>query len=61
MRDQSKALNAAEASFLIDAIDGIDPDGAHSEADDILLRVVPDEVHDAYVRLMDRCSWWATA
>jgi len=45
----------------LDAIDGGDPDGAHGEADDLLLEAMPEEVRQAYMRLVKRCRWWATA
>jgi len=50
-----------EAVAKLDALSGDDPDGAHCEADDVLLALVPTEVADAYQRVMERCPWWATA
>ena len=55
-------MNPATAVAKLDAIDGgRDPEGAHGEADKILLRMVPPEVAAAYRRLVDRARWWATA
>ena len=50
-----------EAVAALDAIDGGDPDGAHGEADKILLAYVDPSVAGAYERLVERCAWWATA
>ena len=57
------ALTPAQAVTLLDAIpgDNADPEAAHGEADDILLRVVPPDVAAAYRRLVKRSRWWATA
>lgn len=52
---------ASEAVAALDAINGHDPEGAHGEADEVLLAVVPAEVREAYERLAARCGWWATA
>lgn len=54
-------LTPDEAVAALDAIDGADADGAHGEADNILLCVVPPAVEAAYRRLIARCGWWATA
>ncbi|QSR25554.1 hypothetical protein CFH99_07950 [Nocardioides aromaticivorans] len=53
--------STSRAVAALDAIDGDDPDGAHSEADQVLLDAVPAEVADAYERLVARCRWWACA
>ena len=49
----------------LDAMPGDDPDQEHSEADDVLLRAIAEagypEIRSAYYRLINRCSWWATA
>jgi hypothetical protein len=45
----------------LDAIDAGDPEAAHSEADAILLAYVPDDIRDAYDRLVARAHFWATA
>lgn len=45
----------------LDSITGADPEGAHGEADKILLSQVPPEVREAYLRVVERCDWWATA
>jgi len=49
-----------EALAALDAIDGDrDPEGAHAEADRVLLSAVPPKVADAYRRLVERNRWWA--
>lgn len=58
---RSAARGAAEAVERLDAVDGSDPERAHSEADAVLLSVVSPEVRDAYRRVTARCSWWAGA
>lgn len=49
----------------VEALDAIDPKGdperAHDEADRILLHTVPQEVREAYQRVVSRSPWWATA
>ena len=46
----------------IDAIDPVgDPESAHSELDDLLLSVMPDEIKAAVARLIKRAPWWAAA
>lgn len=50
-----------EAIADLDTIPEGDPERAHSEADKILLKMVPPEVRAAYERLTERCSWWAAA
>jgi hypothetical protein len=51
----------AEAVRRLDAIHGGEPEGAHSEADEILLACVPLEVREAHQRLVERAAWWACA
>jgi hypothetical protein len=58
--DQDEAT-IREAVAALDALDGTDPEGAHGGADDILLKVVPPEVAEAYSRVQSRCRWWAWA
>ncbi len=58
---RAAARNAKSAVERLDAIDGDDPVRAHSEADEVLLSVVPPDVREAYDRLAGRCSWWASA
>lgn len=45
----------------LDAIDGGDAEGAHAEADEVLLRMVPRQVRQAYERLRERSARWACA
>lgn len=45
----------------LDAIDATDPERAHGIADDILRDAAPEEVRQAYDRLVRRCEWWAAA
>jgi len=68
-----KAKSPAEAAAQLDSIDPDDdngwyadeawpgPGGAHQVADSILLDAADPQVADAYRRLVDRCSWWATS
>jgi hypothetical protein len=55
----NEVLDAAVAK--LDAMDSSDPELAHQEADLILLDFVPEEIADAYRRLVRRCAWWACA
>lgn len=50
-----------DAVDALNAIDDYDPEEAHSEADKILLELVPPEVREAYAALQERCGWWAFA
>ena len=51
-----------EAVAKLDAIDPSgDPEGAHDQADKILLAALPPEVREAYERLVSRAPWWAAA
>lgn len=52
-------MNEAEAIEALDAIDGGDPESAHCEADDVLLKSVPWAVAEAYRRVTERAEdWW---
>lgn len=55
------SVTPAEAVAELDSLSDADPDSAHGEADRILLTVVPSDVRAAYIRLVQRCDWWATA
>lgn len=54
-------MTPEEATTRLDAIGVGDPEGAHIEADDVLLALVPSDVAAAYLRLQDRLPWWACA
>ena len=54
-------MTIEEAVAALDAISGSDPEVAHMEADDVLFKLVPVEVCEAYARLTHRCRWWAYA
>ncbi len=55
-----EAVDAAVAA--LDAIDPReDPEKSHSDAEEILISLVPHEVAEAYRRLAERAPWWATA
>ena len=57
-----KRMKVDDAVKALDDIDGQgDPEGAHGEADEILLKSVPAPVAEAYKRLVDRARWWARA
>jgi hypothetical protein len=55
-------MTVEEAVAKLDALETPghrDSEGSHSEADDILLAVVPVEVREAYERVQDRADgWW---
>lgn len=55
------ALTIQEAIDKLDAIDESDCEGAHMDADDVLLELVDERVREAYRRLVVRCGWWAHA
>jgi hypothetical protein len=55
------SVNATEAIAQLDSIGGGDPEGAHGEADHVLLVLVDPDVAAAYQRLVGRCRWWACA
>jgi hypothetical protein len=52
---------AVERLARIERMLASDPEAAHSDADAVLLACVPVAVRDAYQRVVDACSWWATA
>lgn len=52
---------AVEVLNVIAEHDARDPEVAHGLADDVLLAVVPDEVADAYRRVISRAKWRAAA
>lgn len=49
----------------LSSLNALDPDRAHSRADDILLAYLSnngaDDLAEAYLALIDRCPWWACA
>jgi len=45
----------------LDSIDAGDPERAHGDADEVLLRACPADVRAAYQRLTERANWWASA
>lgn len=53
------SLTTEEAVALLDAIDGRDGEGAHVEADRVLVRLVDPRVREAYDRVVDRADFWA--
>ena len=56
MMDESVILEIVKD---LDNIDATDPEGAHGEADDILLQCVDPRIRAAYVRVVDRAgAWW---
>ncbi len=54
-------ITPEEAVARLDAIGNGDPEGAHSEAEDVLLELAPREVQEAFIRVMERQPWWAHA
>lgn len=53
---------AVDVAAELDRLDpNVDPERAHSLADDLLLTAVPTEVRAAYERLHKRAPWWAGA
>lgn len=59
--ERDAELVAERFAAQLDGISGDDPDGAHGEADRVLLAAVHPDVAEAYRRLVRRCEWWATA
>ena len=58
----AKTMTAKEAVRRLNLISGSgDPEVAHSEADQILLAIVPASVAEAYRQLVERADWWAYA
>lgn len=52
-------LTPEEAIARLDALTSGDPEANHQSADTILLRTVPQEVADAWLRAEDRDKeWW---
>lgn len=54
-------MNTEDAVTMLDALGDDDPEASHAEADRILLAVAPQQVREAYERLVARCRWWACA
>lgn len=50
-----------DAIAALDKISAADPEGAHSEADKLLLSLVPPDVRAAYERVTARAAWWGCA
>jgi hypothetical protein len=52
-------MEIAEVVAKLDAIVDSDPEGMHSDADDVLLEFVPASVRAAYERVVKRAdAWW---
>lgn len=54
-------MTRAQAVRALDELDITDPEGAHVRADEILVKLVGNEVADAYNAVAERCAWWAYA
>lgn len=54
-------MTPEEAVAALDAIAAGDGEGCHYEADRIIRSLLPDEVNEAYNRVIDRASFWAWA
>ena len=57
-------MKAREVELVVkefDALDVKDPEKAHSQADDLLLALVPADVREAYQRVVERARWWGAA
>lgn len=55
-------LKATTAVGALNALSGQDdPESDHSKADTILLATVPNSVREAYIELVKRSKWWASA
>lgn len=52
-------MNYKEVVAELDQLDVSDPEHAHMKVDELLLRLVPQEVRDAYERVIARAPWWA--
>jgi hypothetical protein len=53
-------MTTDEVIAALDALQDIDdPESQHGDADDLLLKYVPEPVRDAYNRVVKRTgSWW---
>jgi hypothetical protein len=58
LRDRTSTTDAVAT---LDTIGSDDPEGAHCEADNLLLSLVHPDIAAAYERLVQRCRWWACA
>lgn len=54
-------MDIPEIVARLDALSGEDPERAHSEADDLLLKSAHEDVLAAYERVVARSDWWAHA
>jgi hypothetical protein len=60
--EPSLKLKATTAVEALNALTGQDdPESDHSKADTILLATVPHAVREAYLELVKRSKWWASA
>ena len=60
--EQVSKLKASAAVEALNALSGQDdPEKDHSKADTILLATVPHSVREAYIELVKRSKWWASA
>lgn len=57
----SERITQEQAIAALNAIGPGDPEGAHNEADRILLALVGPDVATAYQACVDRQDWWASA
>lgn len=54
-------MSRTQAIQALDELDITDPEHAHYEADEILLKVCGPEIRAAYESVVERCAWWACA
>ena len=61
---KDRSMNKDRVRRLVEELDAIDADDGetgHADADQVLLKAVPPEVREAYVRVMERAGFWAYA
>jgi len=54
-------MTEQEVIAALDALPADDCEQAHMDADALLLNLVNNDVIAAYIRVVDRCKWWAHA
>lgn len=58
-----RPMSPAEVNRFVKELDSIttgDPEGAHADADAVLLRAVHPRIRKAYDRVVRRTRWWGT-
>lgn len=58
---ETVGMSVADVVAALDAMQTDDCEGAHADADALLLSIMPTEIQEAMARLHGRCRWWACA